>query len=231
MLPPNLNTRVPGNQTERLFDSLQRFRHAWPRYHRPDDLRHLLSLFPHVSLEQGYELDYLPMGGTPTVWIWPYARRAGGSEEGPPAVLSGVDRDRLSGLRRSDASRRMEVESLYRRLSFDRSPIGLFEYAFFINELWATKSASKASDWLDMEPIFTRRRFDEVLRRSGTHPLSVKRPDVYDPSAQLKGGASGEVDFMALQGHAWKRIVSMRIAVENDGLCLTKVGPLIANLG
>ncbi len=229
-MPFTSSVRVPGYHAERLFDNLLRFRKAWSRYHRPDDVRHLLSLFPRVALESGYELDYLPMGGTPTVWVWPFARRVGTRVENLPELLAGIDRDRLAGMRGSEAGRKIEAGTLYRLLTYEKTPTGLFEFAVFVNELWATKSAAKARDWLDLEPIFSRRIFDEILRRSSGQAQRVTRPESFDPTAQLSAQGGGEVSLLVHPGGGYKRIAELRLVVEPGGSVRREMGKVIANL-
>ncbi len=229
-MPFTASVRVPGYHAERLFDNLFRFRKAWSRYHRPDDVRHLLSLFPRVTLESGYELDYLPMGGTPTVWVWPFVRRVGTREDNLPEMLAGIDRDRLAGMRGSEAGRKIEAGTLYRFLSFEKTATGLFEFAVFVNELWATKSAARAGDWLDMEPVFSRRVFDDILRRSAGQPPRVTRPDVFDPTAQWSAEGGGEVSFLIHPGGGYRRITELRLVVEPVGSVRREMGKVIANL-
>ncbi len=229
-MPFTSSVRVPGYHAERLFDNLLRFRKAWSRYHRPDDVRHLLGLFPRVTLESGYELDYLPMGGTPAIWVWPFVRRVGTREEDLPELLADVDRDRLAGMRASEVGRKIEAGTLYRFLTYEKTPIGVCEYAVFVNELWATKSAAKASDWLEMEPVFSRRVFDEILRRSSGHLQRVARPESFDPTVQLSGQGGGEVTFLVHPSGGYRRISELRLVVEPGGSVRREAGKVIANL-
>ena len=223
--------RIPGHHAERMLDAVKRFRANWMHYHRPDDVSQLLRLFPAIHLPRGLILDYLPVGGVETGWIFPFVRRevVNQGESVIPAELASMERDRLAGKRGSGELRRLEVEYLYRHLTYDPSPIGLFEYAFFISELWATKSASKAHDWLDLDPIFTRRQFDAVVR-SAKQVTRVMRPETCDPLAKL-AAAGGEVEFIVYQGGAWKRIFHLRLAVGPDGSVRRDAGDLLANLG
>ncbi|OGO68273.1 MAG: hypothetical protein A2Z37_11820 [Chloroflexi bacterium RBG_19FT_COMBO_62_14] len=223
--------KVPGYQAERLFDGVERFRKAWARYHRPDDVNHLLRLFTKVALRRGYMLDYLPVGGLSSGWIWPYARRADPHpDSGPPLALTAMARDRLISMRGSGELRRVEIDTLYAFLGYETSPLGLFEYAVFISELWATKSASKASDWLDLVPVVTRRQFDGILRKAGDRVQRVIRPSIYDPLVRLDGQAGGEVRFMVFQGGAWKRITMLVMKVDENGSVRREFGDLVANL-
>jgi hypothetical protein len=223
--------RIPGHHAERILEAVKRFRANWMHYHRPEDVNQLLHLFPAVHLPRGFMLDYLPVGGIETGWIFPFARREviTEGESVAPAELAAMERDRLAGKRGSGELRRLEVEYLYRHLTCEPSPIGLFEYAFFISELWATKSASKARDWLDLDPIFTRRQFDAVVR-AAKQVTRVMRPETCDPLARL-ADAGGEVEFIVYQGGAWKRIFNLRLTVHPDGSVRRDAGDLLANLG
>jgi hypothetical protein len=228
---PVREQKVQGYHAERVYENVLRFRNAWGRYHRPDDVNRLLRLFPHVSIQQGYILDYLSMGGTTSGWIWPYARRGdAGSEPGPPPALAAIERDRLVGQRGSGELRRLEAETLYRFFQYEPSGTGLFEYAFFVNELWSTKSASKAAEWLDLQPVFTKRRFDSVLREV-KQVLRVVRPESCDPVARFGAEGGGEVEFMVYHGGPWRRIFNLKIQVDADGCVRRAPGSLVANLG
>ena len=224
--------RIPGYRAERMLEAVKRFRANWMHYHRPEDVNQLLRLFPSVHLARGLMLDYLPVGSVETGWILPFARREAvtSGESAIPAALAAMERDRLAGRRGSGELRRLEVELLYNHLTYEQSPAGLFEYAFFISELWATKSASKARDWLDLEPIFTRRQFDAVVR-AAKQVTRVIRPEVCDPLARLATDGGGLVEFIVYQGAAWKRIFRLRVTVEPDGGVRRDPGELLANLG
>jgi hypothetical protein len=223
--------RVPGHHAERLFDSILRFRKGWARHHRPDDVNQLIRLFNKVTIQRGYMLDYLPVGGLASGWIWPYARRADPTpDSGPPPALTAIARDRLVSMRGSGELRRVEVDTLYVFLSYEQSAHGLFEYAVFVNELWATKSASKAGDWLDLVPIVNRRQFDNVIRKAADRLERVARPAVYEPLARLDGAKGGEVRFMVFQGGAWKRITNLILKVDEQGIVRREFGDLVANL-
>jgi hypothetical protein len=214
-----------------MLEAVKRFRTNWMHYHRPEDVNQLLRLFPAVHLPRGFMLDYLPVGGVETGWIFPFARREAVTEgeSAVPAELAAMERDRLAGKRGSGELRRMEVEYLYRHLTYEPTHTGLFEYAFFISELWATKSASKARDWLDLDPIFTRRQFDAVVR-AARQVTRVIRPETCDPLARL-ASSGGEAEFIVYQGAAWKRIFQLRLTVHPDGSVSRDPGDLLANLG
>jgi len=224
--------RIPGYHAERMLEAVKRFRATWMRYHRPEDVNQLMRLFPAVHLPRGFILDYLPVGGVETGWILPFARReavTSGESTMPPA-LAAMERDRLASKRGSGELRRMEVEHLYSHLTYDPTPTGLFEYGFSSGGRWATNSASRAREWLDLEPIFTRRQFDAVVR-AARQVTRVIRPEVCDPMGRLASGGGGQVEFIVYQGAAWKRIFQLRLTIEADGGVRREPGELLANLG
>ncbi len=220
--------KVPGHRADYLLQKVRRFRGMWGRYHRPDDVNHLLRIFPHLSIERGYILDYIRIGGSSEGWIWPYARK---EREGPPTRLTSIHLDKLATQRDSGELRRTEVETLYRYLDYERTAEGLFEYAFFISELWATKSASKAAEWLSMDPLFTRWHFDSVLRKAGRRVVRVSRPASYDPEVTFDPEGGGEVRFLVYSGGPWKRITFFSCWVDAQGSVRREPGELVANLG
>jgi hypothetical protein len=223
--------RIAGHHAERILEAVKRFRANWMRYHRPEDVNQLLRLFPAVRLPRGLMLDYLPVGGVETGWIFPFVRSevVTEGESVVPRELASMERDRLAGKRGSGELRQLEVRYLYSHLTYEPSPTGLFEYAFFVSELWATKSASKARDWLDLEPLFTRRQYDGVVR-AAKQVTRVVRPETCDPAARL-AERGGEVEFIVHQGGAWKRIFQLRLTVDPDGSVRREAGALLANFG
>ena len=76
--------------------------------------------------------------------------------------------------------RRSMVEQLYHYLEFELSPQGLFEYAFFVIELWSMRASRHAAEWLESTPIFTDVRFDEILDRA-RKVGDLKRPQAFGP--------------------------------------------------
>lgn len=222
--------RVPGHRVDRTLEAVARFRGNWRRYHRPDDLNYLLRLFRKVELQRGYVLDYIALGGSEAGWIWPFARREAPGVTGElPAELRDVPSDRLASEGRHGSLRSLAARCLYRHLSFEHSPEGLFEYAYFVNELWATKSASRESEWLTLEPLVVRHKFDAVLRREADRLVRVAKPDHYDPVV-FPDGPSGEVQLLAYQPGPWKRIIRLAMEVEADGSASWKPLEVVASL-
>jgi hypothetical protein len=207
-----------------------RFRAAWSRYHRPDDANHLLRIFRKVQLRGGYVLDYVPLGRAGAGWIWPYARKEGqGITPELPSSLKRIPPDRLVGQRRGDSLRHIEIETLYDLLEYERSPEGLVEYGFFLNELWATKSVEHEGAWLDLRPLLTRHKFDTVLRRQANQLVTVSKPDHYDPIVTL-GERDGSFSFLAFQPGPWRRILRVVIEVSAEGDATWRPDKVVANL-
>ena len=220
---------VPGYRLERVVASVQRFRKSWHRVHRPQDVNNLLGLFPHVSLQRGYVLDYLPMGGEASRWIWPFIRQE--REIGPPPELASLARDYLIQQRDSGKLRPVVAETLYQYMIYERSPVGLLEYALFVSELWATKSESVAGEWLSLEPLLTRRAYDDVLRKTRSTALRFSRPLGYDPLVELSPEGGGAARMLVYHPGDWKRIYVLRLLVAPEGEVRRSAGELVANLG
>jgi hypothetical protein len=220
--------RVPGALAERLYVSIERFRKNWDRYRRPEDLRQLIRVFPSITLAEGVFLDYLPMGGQREHWIWPFVLPQVPEPE-IPEVLASIPRDQLVRMRGSSQARHIEIQTLYRYLKYPKTSLGLFEYAVFVMELWATKSASKAQQWLDIRPLFSRHAFENQLRKHGGSVKKISRPEVFDPIAILGTAGGGEVNFLAYQGGAWKRIFKTLLHIDHHGHVRSEAGKVFVN--
>jgi hypothetical protein len=223
--------RVRGYQAERLWNAVLRFRGSWGRYSQPDDLKQFLRIFPDVTLTKGYVLDYLQMGGTRSGWIWPYARRIEKrGEEGVPHALASIPRDRLVALRGTSEMKPIELQTLYKYLHYSPTPYGLLEYVLFVRELWAIKSASKAEDWLDLIPIFTRGAFDRVLLKATSVAKRIVQPESYDPLVRLKPEGGVDVRFLVYQTGPWERIYHLKNLIDGDGYLRTEPGKVFVTL-
>jgi hypothetical protein len=223
--------RIPGYRAEERMEAVLRFRRLWSRYRRPDDVNQLLKQFPRVSLQTGYILDYLSLGSRGMGWVWPYARRvASRASTTVPDPLGGVPSDRLAGLRGKDEALPLEADSLYHFLEYERSPIGLFEYAIFVNELWAFKSEAPAGDWLDLQPVLVKHRFDSILRTEARRIVRFTRPKSFDPVSRLHEAGGGEISFLVFQGGPWKRIYTLHMDVDPGGWVRTHPGEVLASL-
>ncbi|MCH7587597.1 MAG: hypothetical protein IIC78_06125 [Chloroflexi bacterium] len=221
--------KFPGALAERLFTSMSRLRRAWPRHHRPEDLRQLIRIFPNVKLSEGYVLDYLPMGGPNSRWIWPYARPK--EDDAIPNTLAAIARDQLIGMRESAQAIPIEIQTLYRHLTYPSTVIGVFEYAIFIKELWATKSEAKENDWLSMQPIFSRASFENWMRKAGEIAKRIDRPANFEPFVEMSPGSRGEVRFLAYESQVWKRITWINLRVDPSGFVRRSVGRVMVDMG
>jgi len=223
--------RIPGYRAEERMEAVLRFRRMWGRYRRPDDVNQLLKQFPRVSIQNGLMLDYLSLGGKGASWIWPYARQAKVRQSAEiPEPLASVPRDRLAGMRGSDQALPLEVESLYRFLEYEQSPLGLFEYALFVQELWAVKAEAQAAEWLDLKPLFVKYRFDSILRTEARRIVRITRPKTFDPMSRPAPEGGGEVSFLAFQGGPWKRIHTLHLKVDPKGWVRMRAGDVLASL-
>lgn len=221
--------KVPGALAERLFALIGRLRRAWPRNRRPDDVYQLIRIFPNVRISEGYVLDYLSMGGLKSRWIWPYARTQ--DNESIPDALAEIPRDQLIGLRESPEAVPIEVQTLYRHLTYPSTALGVFEYAIFINELWSTKSETKANDWLNMQPIFSRTSFENWMRKVGKNAKRIDRPTNYEPTVKRATGGGREVRFLVYQSQVWKRITWFILLVDPSGFVRSSVGKVLVDMG
>lgn len=223
--------KVPGALAERLFVSINRFRNAWSRYKRPEDLRQLLRIFPNVRTTEGYILDYIPMGGPKSGWIWPFAKREiYDQEDYLPEELDGLARDQLMGMRGTEEGEQIAKMTLYQHLRYPPTQLGIFEYAFFVMELWATKSESKAGDWLNMSFIFSRHRFDTLILKSQS-TKRIRRPGVYEPTVQINPAGGGKVQFIAYESRGWKRVIQILLRVDPRGHVKSEPGQVLVDLG
>ena len=130
-----------------------------------------------MQLSEGYILDYEQVQeGEVVTRIRPFARKKG-EEEGEPPLLDFLSPD-MEGLTDQD------VENLYQFLIYEKTPRGLFGYAFFVLELWSTRASWHEAEWLASTPVFTQQHFEEVRsarnkcqklqRRIGIGERSVK---------------------------------------------------------
>ena len=223
--------RVPGALAERLYTAIQRYRNAWSRYKRPEDLRQLLRIFPNVTISEGYLLDYVPMGGPKSGWIWPFAKPIQGADDDYlPDELSELARDQLSGMRDTPEGQRIAQQTLYRHLRYPGTQLGLFEYSLFVKELWATKSETKAEEWLNLGLLFSRQRFDGVIYKAQS-AKRIRRPGVYEPTVRSDPAGGGKVQMLAYDSVAWKRIFSILLRVDKNGHVTSESGKVLVDLG
>ena len=149
--------RIPQEQAAEILENVVRFRSNYDQYKRPDDVNALVRLFPSIQVRDGYLLDYeIIQEGEVVTRIRPFARKADGEEEEVPLLLEFLPPE-LEGLSDQD------VETLYQFLMYERSPSGLFEYAFFVLELWSTRASWHEAEWLASTPVFTQKHFEELV--------------------------------------------------------------------
>jgi hypothetical protein len=223
--------KVPGALAERLYVAVQRYRNASSRFKRPEDLRQLIRIFPNVTVAPGYNLDYLPMGGPKSSWIWPFAKaiiREG--EQTLPPQLGDLARDQLAAMRGTLEGVQIAKQTLYSHLRYPNTQLGLFEYAFFVMELWATKSEVKASEWLSLSFLFSRHSFDNLILKSNL-AKRIRRPEGFEPMVQLDPEGGGRVQFLAYNAVGWKRAFQVVLIVDSGGHVGSKPGPVLVDLG
>ncbi len=210
---------LPETSTDGLLDEVLRFRSHYDRYEKPDDINALIGLFPNVSVRDGYLLDYVQAASTEGVIqpIRPFAR-PGGDESWIPMF----DPD--------EAAQREElVEELYQYLQFEHSAAGLFEYAFFVIELWSMRASRHAAEWLESTPIFTEARFDQILEKAG-RVSDLRRPEHFGPLARIDT-EGGRVRFLVHTPLGWERIYYLESMVYGDGFVDQEAGEIVADLG
>ena len=222
---------VPGALAERLYIAIQRYRNAWSRYKRPEDLRQLIRIFPNVTIKEGYILDYIPMGGPKSGWIWPFVKPIMHEhEEYLPDELANLARDQLTGMRGTPEGKRIAEQTLYKYLRYPGTQLGIFEYAIFVMELWATKSDVKAREWLNLGLVFSRQRFDSLILKSQS-AKRIRRPEVYEPTVRLDPGRGAKVQFLAYESIGWKRVFYLVLKVDQGGKVERAHGKVLVDLG
>lgn len=212
--------RVPADRAEAVLEQVLHFRQSYDRYEKPDDVNALLGLFPSVHVRSGYQLDYdWVHHGDVIRRIRPYARPLDGRAPllAEPASPEGEEC--------SDQA----VETLYQYLHYDPTAEGLFEYAFFVQELWATRASWHDAEWLASAPIFTRARFEQALQ------TARKVVDLHEPKSfaaeAMCAKPGGHVRFLVHTPMGWDRIYWLEIDVEADGRLDVRAGAIVADFG
>ncbi|MGY8826017.1 MAG: hypothetical protein ACKVJG_19115 [Candidatus Latescibacterota bacterium] len=212
--------RVAQERAEAVLGNVLHFRDNYARFEKPDDVNALLELFSGVHVRSGYVLDYdLVQEGKAMIRIRPFARRA----ESEEAVFSVEEPSDQEG------HGEQAVETLYQYLSYDKTPVGLFEYVFLVQELWSTRASWHEAEWLASTPIFTQRRFDEIIH-SARKVEDLKTPDWCGPEA-LVDAEGGRVRFLVHTPMGWERIYWLEVSVEADGRLDVHAGDIVADLG
>lgn len=214
--------RIPQEQAAEILDSVIRFRKSYDQYERPDDVNALVRLFPSVQLREGYILDYEQVQeGEVVTRIRPFARRVDGQDEDP--LLLDFLPPELEGLTDQD------VETLYQFLGYEKTPLGLFEYAFFILELWSTRASWHEAEWLASTPVFTQQHFEELVDQA-RKVEQLNLPDWYGPETVVLD-QGGKVRFLVHTPMGWERIYYLEITVADDGRVDQQAGQIVADLG
>ena len=210
---------ISETDADYILTKVLAFRTQWQEFEKPDDVNALVQIFPHVSVRKGYVLDYVQEKTKDGVVlpIQPYARPIDDDSWIPM-----LDAD--SPLERDDL-----VEQLYQYLEFELSPQGLFEYAFFVIELWSMRASRHAAEWLESTPVFTAGRFDEVLDRA-RKVSDLKRPQAFGPMCRIDG-KGGRVRFLVHTPIAWERVYYLESMVFGDGFVDQEAGEIIADMG
>ena len=210
---------IPIEAAQHLSDQVRLF-HDRPEPSRPpDDVNALLALFPRVYLRENYILDYMVEASPEGVElpIRPFARPADDDSWVPFYEGEVPERDEL-------------VEQLYKYLTFERSPAGAFEYAYFIIEMWSLRVSRYAAEWLESTPIFNEAAFDEVLSRA-KNVSDLQRPTDYAPTARTDPDGSGRVRFLVYTPMGWERIYYLESRITPDGYVDQQAGEIVADMG
>jgi hypothetical protein len=142
MNPSEAYERVPSDGAAELLKRVLEFRETCQQLPKPEDVNHLLGLFPLVGIRDGYVLDYVQSNiGDMATGIQPFAR-ADDNDDIP--LVSWFDDEQ--------EQQAQEVEQLYQYLSFEpscnphepvgRFPIGSLRRPFFRKPL-STRSLSR----------------------------------------------------------------------------------------
>ena len=213
---------VAQERAEAVLERVLHFRNNYARFEKPDDVNALLELFSGVHLRSGYVLDYdLVREGEAMTRIRPFARPIN-SEEAVLAIDEQPDQE---------GHGEQAVETLYQYLSYDKTPTGIFEYVFFVQELWSTRASWHEAEWLASTPIFTQARFDEIVQ--GARKVEeLKTPAIYGPEAVVDSKTnSGQVRFLVHTPMGWERIYWLEVGVEADGRLDVRAGDIVVDLG
>ena len=205
---------------ENLLESVLSFRASWERYTKPDEVNALLGLFPKVSLKEGHALDYIQEISDDGIVlpIRPFVRPAS-----DPTWVPLVDAA-------EEPHRADLADELYQYLDYENSPEGLFEYAFFVIELWAVRASSHAVEWADSTPIFTSERFDKYLAQA-SKVTDLRRPQHFGPLSRRDEDGGGRVRFLVYTPAGWERIYYLESMAFSDGFVDQEAGEIVADLG
>ena len=115
-------------------------------------------------------------------------------------------------------------------MRFELSPQGLFEYAFFVIEMWSLRANLYATEWIDSVPILTRKRFEETV--AGAEKVSdLRPPEHFGPLARVTSDGGGRVRFLVHTTYGWERIYYLESLVFPDKFVEQEAGEIVADMG
>lgn len=211
---------LPPEPADDILEKVLAFRSGYEQREPREDLPALLSLFPRVSVREGYLLDYVQESTQEGVVmpIRPFARPVEDETWTPMFNVEEMpERDEL-------------VEELYQYIECEPSPEGLFEYTFFAVELWAVRASAHVSEWPDSTPIFTDARFEAFVERAAK-VSDLKRPDHFGPLVRCDEGGGGQVRFLVYTPMGWERIYYLDSKVDAEGFVEQEAGDIVADMG
>lgn len=210
---------IPSDTAHQLSLQVKSFRERPQPSRPPEDVNALLALFPHVSIRDGYILDYMVETSADGVElpIRPFARPADDDSWMPFYEGDIPERDEL-------------VEQLYQYIHFERTPIGAFEYAYFIIEMWSLRVSRYAAEWLESTPIFNEDTFEQVLSQVDK-VNDLNRPASFAPTARITEDGAGRVRFLAYTPMGWERIYYLESRISADGFVDQQAGEIVADMG
>ncbi len=211
---------IPSETAEDLRRQVQEFRDRPHPSSPPDDVNALLAIFPRVSTRKNYILDYMVETSADGVElpIRPFARPADDDSWLPFYEGEVPVRDEL-------------VEQLYKYLTYENTPAGAFEYAYFIIEMWSLRVSRYAAEWLESTPIFNDEAFDEALAKARKQVNDLRRPDDFSPTARTDEDGSGRVRFLVYTPMGWERIYYLESRITADGYVDQHAGEIVADMG
>ena len=211
--------RVPSEGAVDLLKQVLEFRETCQQLEKPEDVNHLLGLFPLVGIRDGYMLDYIQSNiGEIATGIQPFARASDGDDT---PLVSWFDDEQ--------EQQDQEIDQLYQYLLFETNPESLFQYAFFVTELQSTHASWQVSDWIASTPVFSAAAFDQIVDQAAKVD-SLAKPEWYGPLVFPEEGG-GRVKFLVHTAMTWERIYYLNSQVLPSGLVKHEAGEIVADFG
>ena len=213
-------TLLPSESADDILVNVLAFRAGYEQRQPGEDLPALLSLFPRISVREGWVLDYIQETTHEgvTMPIRAYARPADDDSLTPMFDVA------------PDPEREELIEELYQYLECEPSPEGLFEYAFFAIELGSVRASAHVSEWPASTPLFTEARFDSFLEQAAK-VSDLKRPEHFGPQVLNGEGRSGKVRFLVYTPMGWERIYYLDARIDTEGFVEQAAGDIVADMG